>query len=105
MPEKSLSEIPRPLKEQFDRGMAAYEKNNLDYAVTLFTAVLQKEPALYECREALRAAQHRRGSTAGGAGLFRRLLGQANPVLAKGQISLRTNPLGRPARRRNGAER
>lgn len=92
MPEKSLSEIPRPLKEQFDRGMAAYQKNNLDYAVTLFTSVLQKEPALYECREALRAAQFRRGGSSGGAGMFRRLLGQANPVLAKAQISLRTNP-------------
>lgn len=89
MPEKSIQEIPRPLREQFERGVAAYNKENLDYAVTLFTDVLQKEPAFYECREHLRAAQFRRRR---GGGLFKRLLGQASPWLAKGQIALRTNP-------------
>jgi tetratricopeptide (TPR) repeat protein len=89
MPEKSINEIPRPLRDQFDRGMAAYNKNNLDYAITLFTDVLQKEPAFYECREALRAAQFRRG---GRAGLFKKLLGQASPALAKGQLLVRSQP-------------
>lgn len=92
MAEKSLSEIPRALREQYDRGMAAYHKNNLDYAITLLTDVLQKEPALHECREALRAAQFRRGGSGGGLARFKRLLGQASPALAKAQISLRTNP-------------
>lgn len=90
MPEKTLQEIPRVLREQFDRGMAAYHKDNLDYAIELFTDVLHKEPAFYECREALRAAQFRRKP--GGSGLFKKLLGQASPWLAKGQIALRTNP-------------
>jgi tetratricopeptide (TPR) repeat protein len=92
MPEKSLTEIPRTLREQFDRGMAAYHKNNLDYAITLFTDVLQKEPALHECREALRAAQHRRGGSGGGMARFKKFLGQASPALAKGQMALRSNP-------------
>lgn len=90
MAEKSLNDIPRALREQFDRGMAAYNKQNLDYAVTLFTDVLQKEPAFYDCREALRAAQFRKGGK--GPGLFKKFLGQASPVLAKAQIALRTNP-------------
>ncbi len=90
MPEISTQELSRPLREQFERGMAAYHKDNLDYAVTLFTDVLQKEPRLYECREALRAAQHRRGKS---GGLFRKLLGSANPALAKAQLSLRVDPL------------
>jgi tetratricopeptide (TPR) repeat protein len=90
MPEKPLNEIPRPLREQFDRGMAAYNKDNLDYAIALFASVLQKEPAFYDCREALRAAQFRRG---GRGGLFKRLLHQASPSLAKGQLALRTNPV------------
>lgn len=89
MAEKSLNEIPRNLREQFDRGMAAYHKNNLDYAITLFADTLQKEPAFYDCREALRAAQFRRG---GKSGIFRRLLGQASPGLAKAQIALRSSP-------------
>jgi len=90
MAEKSLNDIPRALREQFDRGMAAYNKQNLDYAITLFTDVLQKEPAFYDCREALRAAQFRKGGK--GPGLFKKFLGQASPVLAKAQIALRTNP-------------
>lgn len=90
MPEKSLPEIPRPLREQFERGMAAYHKENLDYAIELFTLTLQKEPAFYECREALRAAQFRRSGSR--SGFFKRLLGQASPSLAKAQIALRTKP-------------
>lgn len=89
MAEKSLNEIPRNLRDQFDRGMAAYHKNNFDYAVTLFADTLQKEPAFYDCREALRAAQFRRG---GKTGLFRKFLGGASPGLAKAQIALRTSP-------------
>lgn len=91
MAEKSLNEIPRAVRDQFDRGMAAYNKNNLDYAVALFTSVLQKDPAFYDCREALRAAQFRRSG--GGGGLLKRLLSQASPSLAKGQFALRTNPV------------
>ena len=90
MAEKALTDIPRALREQFDRGMAAYNKDNFDYAVTLFVDVLQKEPAFYDCREALRAAQFRKGGKRGG--LFQKLLGQAAPSLARGQIALRTNP-------------
>ena len=67
---------------------------NLDYAIALFADALQKEPAFYECREALRAAQLRRGGTAGsgGSGLFKRWLNQASPTLAKAQLAVRSNP-------------
>ncbi|MCC6232397.1 MAG: tetratricopeptide repeat protein [Verrucomicrobiales bacterium] len=78
------------MRENFERGMAAYQKGNLDYAVTLFTDVLQKEPAFYECREALRAAQFRRPAATGG--LFKKWLGQASPHLAKAQLALRSHP-------------
>lgn len=90
MVEKAVDQIPRPLRDQFDRGMAAYHKSNLDYAVALFTEVLRKEPAFYACREALRAAQFRRST--GGSKLFRKLFGQASPLLARGQLELRGKP-------------
>ncbi len=95
MAEKTESEIPRQLREAFERGMAAYHKNNLDYAIALFTDTLHKDPAFFECRQALRAAQFRRGggsSSGTTGGLFKRLLGHASPNLAKGQIALRNNP-------------
>lgn len=91
MAEKTLVEIPVAQRELFDKGLAALQKNNLDYAVTLFVQVLRSEPGFYECREALRAAQHKRAGNRGG-GLFKKLLGSAN-TLTSGRLALRTNPL------------
>lgn len=93
MPEKSLSEIPRPLRELYERGMAALQGKNWEYAVTIFTQVLQKEPAFYDCRESLRVCQFKKAESS--KSFFRRFLGTArnSPLLAKGQILLRSNPL------------
>jgi len=93
MPEKSLNAIPRPLREQYEKGLAAIQRQNLEYAVAILTQVLQKEPAFYACREALRAAQFRKSG--GKSGLFKKMFGAASssPLLAKGQMALRNNPL------------
>ena len=93
MPEKSLSAIARPLREQYEKGLAAIQRKNLDYAIAIFTQVLQQEPAFYACREALRAAQFKRSGRKGG--LLKKVFGSASssPLLAKGQIALRTNPV------------
>jgi tetratricopeptide (TPR) repeat protein len=92
MAEKSLAEIPRPLRELYERGIAAWHRQNWDYAIAIFSQVLQKEPAFYECREYLRACQHKKAGA--GVGFFKRFLGTASisPLLAKGQIMLRNNP-------------
>jgi tetratricopeptide (TPR) repeat protein len=94
MPEKSLSVIPRPLRDQYEKGLAAIQRQNLDYAIAIFTGVLQAEPAFYACREALRAAQMKK-TGAGGGGFFKKMLGTASnsPMIAKGQMALRNNPL------------
>lgn len=92
MAEKNLSEIPRSVREKFDRGMAAYHKENLDYAIALFQSALEEEPGFFECREALRAAQFRRKG-GGPRHVFKRLLSQASPALAKAQFAARTNPV------------
>lgn len=88
MPEKQPSEIPRALREQYEKGRLAFERNNLDYAIQLLTQVLVQEPAFYACREALRAAQFKRG----GGGLFRKVLGAA-PKLMQARLALRKDPL------------
>ncbi|HTI73284.1 MAG TPA: tetratricopeptide repeat protein [Candidatus Limnocylindria bacterium] len=90
MPEKSIAQIPAQSREMFDKGIAALQKNNLDYAVTLFVQVLKNEPGFYECREALRAAQHKRAGASGG-GWFKKLTGTASS-LTKGRIALRNDP-------------
>jgi len=93
MPEKSLDAISRPLRERYEKGLAAIQRKNLDYALAIFTQVLQQEPAFYACREALRATQFKKS---GGKGsLLKKVFGTASnsPLLAKAQIALRSNPI------------
>lgn len=92
MPEKTLTQIPRPLREQYQKGKAAFERNNLDYAITILTAVLEQEPAFYECREALRASQFKRAQGQSGTGFFlKKVLSRS--TLPKAMALLRRDPL------------
>jgi tetratricopeptide (TPR) repeat protein len=90
MPEKSANDIPRPLREQYEKGLAALQRQNFDYAISILSQVLQKEPGFYECREALRAVQFKKAG--GGTSFFKKMFGSANPMLAKGQLALRSDP-------------
>lgn len=94
MPEKSLNDIPRSVREQFDKGRSAVSANNLDYAINLFNGVLVKEPGFLACREALRQAQVKKAG-AGTGSFLRKVIGTASssPMLAKAQIQIRSNPL------------
>lgn len=56
MPEVKLEETPRKVRELFDKGFAAMERGNLDYAMDMFTAGLDLEPRLLQARQFLRAA-------------------------------------------------
>jgi tetratricopeptide (TPR) repeat protein len=80
------------LREQWEKGKMALERHNDEYAVAIFNQALEKEPAFYECREALRVAQSRK---AGRSGFFKKMLSGAGsqPMLAKGQMQLGKNPL------------
>ena len=94
MPEKSISEIPRGLREQYDKGVAAFNQSNLDYALTLLNGVLKAEPAFYACREALRKAQLKKAGQPSG-GMFKKMLGtaSASPMVAKAKMEMGKNPL------------
>jgi tetratricopeptide (TPR) repeat protein len=93
MPEKTINQIPRPVREQYEKGKVAFDRQNFDYAVAIFSGVLALEPGFYDCREALRAAQSRKHS--GGTTFFKKMLSGAgsSPLVAKGQIELMKNPL------------
>jgi tetratricopeptide (TPR) repeat protein len=93
MPEKELQAIARPLRDQYEKGLAAIHRENFDYAIAILDAVLRQEPGFYSCREALRAAQFKRAGKK--AGFLKRMLGTAShsPLIAKGQLALRSNPL------------
>ena len=57
MAEKSINEISREARLLFIKANEAAQRENVDYAITLFNQVLEKEPGFFECRKALRAAQ------------------------------------------------
>ena len=93
MPEKSLNEIPRDLRELFQKGSVALQRQNFDYALAIFGQVLQREPSCYDARQSLRATQFKKAG--GGTGFFKKMIGGAtsSPLVAKAQLSLRNNPL------------
>src|SRR5258708_26364726 len=93
MAEKSLNELPRELRMLFTKGNDALQRENYDYAIDLFNQVLQKEPFLYDCRKALRTAQLRKAGAQGG--FFKKMFSNASssPMIAKGQMALRKDPL------------
>src|SRR5262245_43149740 len=92
MPEKTLAEIPRNLRELYDKGNAALQKKNFDYAIAIYNQILASEPGFYPAREALRACQLSKAGA--GGGFLKKMFGtaSASPLLAKAQIQLRTNP-------------
>ena len=92
MAEKEISEISRDARVLFNKGAEAAQRENLDYAIALYNQVLEKEPGFFECRKQLRELQFRK--TGGGGGFFKKMLSGASssPLVAKGQIALRTNP-------------
>jgi tetratricopeptide (TPR) repeat protein len=93
MPEKTLNEIPRDLRDLYQRGSAALQRQNFDYAITFFQQVLAREPGFLECRQALRAAQFKKAG--GSTGFFKKVLGgaSAQPLIAKAQLAKSKNPL------------
>ncbi len=94
MAEKEISEISRDARVLYIKANEAAQRENFDYAIALFNQVLEKEPGFFECRKALREAQLRK--TGGGGGFFKKMLSGASssPLVAKGQIALRSNPAG-----------
>lgn len=93
MPEKTLNELPRDLRLLYTRGQEALQRDNFDYAIEMFTQLLAREPSVFEVRKILRATQVAKSGK--GGGFFKRLTSGASssPLIAKGQLALRRNPL------------
>ncbi|MCW5551543.1 MAG: tetratricopeptide repeat protein [Verrucomicrobiae bacterium] len=92
MPDKSVNEIPREVRPLFTKGNDALVRENFDYAISLFTQVLDREPAVYECRKALRKAQF--GKAGSGRSFFKKVMSSAgsSPGVVRAQVALRKNP-------------
>jgi len=93
MAEKDISEISPDLRRIYSKAKEASQRENFDYALALFNQVLEKEPAFFECRKALREAQFRKAGD-GGSGFFKRVLSRAgsSPQEAKARLAMSKNP-------------
>ena len=56
MAEVRLEDAPRKAREYYDKGFAAMERGNLDYAMDMFMAALDLEPRVLHIRKYLRGA-------------------------------------------------
>jgi tetratricopeptide (TPR) repeat protein len=56
MAEVKLEDAPQDVRTYYDKGIAAMERDNLDYAMDMFEAALKCEPGLLKIRKLLRAA-------------------------------------------------
>ena len=92
MAEKNINEVSRDARMLFTKANEAVQRENLDYAIALFNQVLEKEPAFYDCRKALRTAQLKKAG--GGGGFFKKMLSGAgsSPQVAKAKLALNKNP-------------
>lgn len=93
MPEKTINEISADLRRMYNKANEAAQRENFDYALALYNQVLEKEPAFYECRKALREAQLQKAGGSGG-GFFKKMLSGAgnSPQVLKAQAVLHSNP-------------
>ncbi len=93
MAEKTINELPPDLRRQHTKAVEAVQRENTDYAIALFCQILEKEPGLFECRKALRAAQARKSAGAS-TGFFKKMMSGAgsSPQIAKAKMALNNRP-------------
>jgi len=79
----------------FTKATEAALRDNLEYAITLFNQLLEREPEFYPCRKALRETQFQKAGK-GSTGFFKKMMSGAgnSPQVAKAQMTLRNNPAG-----------
>jgi len=88
MAEKKLNQLPPDLRRLYTKATEAAQRDNDDYALALFCQVLEKEPTLFECRQALRQVQAKK-STGSGGGFFKKMMSGAgsSPMIAKAKMT------------------
>ncbi len=93
MAEKTINQISADARRLHTKAVEAAQRENADYAVTLYSQVLEKEPGFVDCRRALRTEQYKKAAAAGG-GFFKKMMSGAgsSPQLAKAKLSLSKSP-------------
>lgn len=94
MAEVQLDNAPRKVREIYAKAFTAVERNNLDYAISMFEAVLELEPRLLQARKWLRAAEIRKFNEAGGGASKHLMAFLTNlPTFFAAQSKLKKDPM------------
>jgi tetratricopeptide (TPR) repeat protein len=95
MAEKLINEITPDLRRIYTKAVEAAQRENRDYAIALFSQVLEREPAFFDCRRALRIEQAKKSAGAS-TGFFKKMMSGAStsPQLLKAKMELGKNPAG-----------
>lgn len=91
MPDKNLNEVPRQVREFYDKGYAALERNNLDAAFHFLGEALALEPGFLKARQVLRLARLRKFKGGGSVGKFFGSVG-GSAALAKAMANVTKDP-------------
>ena len=62
--EKDMEAVGMEARQLFEKGYGLLEKKQYDYAMELLIMALDKEPAFFQCRMSLRAAQVKKNENA-----------------------------------------
>ncbi|MEI6148026.1 MAG: tetratricopeptide repeat protein [bacterium] len=103
MPEVTLEQVPPKVKDMFNRGFVAMERDNLDYAIDMFAACVQLEPTFYQARKFLRAAEIKRFKIRGESRMSQTIASLVNlPTLLTATMLLKS---GKPFQALQSAEK
>ena len=93
MPEKTIHALAPDLRRLYTKAVEAAQRENTDYAIALFCQILEKEPGLFECRKALRAAQAQKAAGTS-TGFFKKMMSGAgaSPQIAKAKMVIGNHP-------------
>ena len=94
MAEITINQLPPEIRRLHTKAIEAAQRENHDYAMTLFAQVLSKHPGFFEGRKQLRAAQLAKAG-AQSTGFFKKMMSGAgsSPQIAKAKMALGKNPI------------
>lgn len=87
MPDKDHTSVGGEVRQLWEKGCDTLEKKNYDYAMVLLADALEKEPAFFDCRMHLRAAQVKKHENAGRLSKMAAAAGNAHHM-AQAKIAL-----------------
>ena len=99
MDQVSIEDVPKKVKDFFNKGFAAMERSNLDYAIDMFSECIEMEPRFFQARRYLRIASLRKQKGKKGGGLMSSL--KSKPAI----LAARSKLKGDPRKAMSGAEK